>query len=176
MCDLARGRSLNCSNIQGGVKRLLFFNSLALSDLTISATEEVEGIEGSPSAYEWLVDIGQAGATSTFTGDRTAGTFFYSQEITATLTKLTKQDRQSIYNMSGGRPAVIVETRNGEYLLFGIVNGMALTGGTATSGTASADTNGYTLTLTSEEPKDAYFVDADVIANEITLVQGTQGS
>lgn len=176
MCDIARGRALNCTNYKGGVKRLLFINDLSLTDLTLSATEEVEAITGSPNAYEFLMDNGQSGATSTLTSDRVAGTTFYAHEITMIMPGLTKQDRLTIQNMAAGRPRVIVEDFNGVYLLFGIERGLSATTGTIGTGTASGDTNGYTISLTGEEAKDAYFVDADVITNDLTLVQGTQGS
>ena len=56
---------------------------------------------------------------------------------------------------------IILETNNGsqdgvgKYFLLGQYNGLTLSGGTAQSGTAFGDKNGYTLTFTSQEPTPA---------------------
>lgn len=177
-CEVTRGRAINCSEYEGGIKRLLIVNAadLSPSTVTLSLDEEVTGISGNPNAYEFVFDNGQAGATSTLTGDRVQGTRFYAQSITAMMPGLTKQDRITVNRLATGRPKVIVEDFNGNYWLYGLNRGLSATTGTIQTGTAKGDMYGYNLTLTGEEGKDAYFVDADVIDNDLTIVSGTQGS
>ena len=53
--------------------------------------------------------------------------------------------------MAYGRPHVFVETFDGSVLCVGREHGAEVTGGTAVTGTAMGDLQGYTLTLTANE-------------------------
>lgn len=53
--------------------------------------------------------------------------------------------------MAYGRPHIFIETFDGSLLLVGREHGGEVTGGTAVTGTAMGDMNGYTLTFTANE-------------------------
>ena len=82
--------------------------------------------------------------------------------------------------MAYGRPHVIVQTFDDKFLMVGAENGADVTGGTAVTGTAMGDLNGYTLTLTANEIRMPSFIDGatdvDPFAglSNATATEGTQ--
>jgi hypothetical protein len=50
-----------------------------------------------------------------------------------------------------GRPNIIVQTNSNKFFLAGLANGMDVTTGVLTNGTAFGDFNGYTMTLVGME-------------------------
>jgi hypothetical protein len=81
------------------------------------------------------------------------------------LFKLTKEDNKELKLMAYGRPHVVVQTFDDKFLLVGADNGSDVTGGTAVTGTAMGDLNGYTLTLTANEIRMPSFVDGGTDAD-----------
>ena len=67
--------------------------------------------------------------------------------------------------MAFGRPHVFVETFDGQVLLVGREHGAEVTGGTAVTGTAMGDLQGYTLTLTANETTMPNFVEGPTAAD-----------
>ena len=68
---------------------------------------------------------------------------------------------------------VIFEDNNGKYWLMGLTRGAVVSAGTSVTGTAVGDLNGYTLTLTAQEPEMAYEVQstpAVTFAGDVTFV------
>ena len=88
---------------------------------------------------------------ATLTSSRENGTTFFEQNITANLRKLTKEDNKELKLMAYGRPHVLVQTRDDKFFWVGAENGCEVTGGTAVTGTALGDLQGYTLTLQAME-------------------------
>ena len=61
--------------------------------------------------------------------------------------------------MAYGRPHILVQTFDNKVLLVGRENGAEVTGGTAVTGTAMGDLQGYTLSFTGNETLMPSFVD-----------------
>jgi len=177
-CDLTGGRLKPCKDAVGGIRKIHFVD---FGDLgTVSVTDdEVTDISGTFSYHTYDVK----GNSSLETNIQTSlenGTTFFEQVVNITLHKLTKEDNKELKLMAFGRPHVFVETFDGKVLLVGREHGAEVTGGTAVTGTAMGDLQGYTLTLTANETTLPNFI-ADPISSDpfdgmasATATQSTQ--
>jgi len=150
---LTKGRGLDCNRSSGGVKYIYF----AVFDQVISitsASSEITDIDmGSDSIYRYQPPRGTSQAMETITGSTDNGTIFYTPTVTMVLNRLSKADQNEIKLL--GQTQVIIFAQLNEQLAnghdviiaLGVTNAMALNAGTADSGTALADRNGYTLTF-----------------------------
>ena len=102
--------------------------------------------------------------TSTINSDDAAGTTFVQSEIVLQFTKQETAKRLEIAALMVGNCAVIIEDGNGKYWYFGQNFPVVLTAGSAASGTAMGDFNGYNITLTDKSKELPREVDADIIA------------
>jgi hypothetical protein len=162
-CDLTGGRLKPCKDAVGGVRKIHFVDFGDLGTVTLS-DDEVTDLSGTFSFHTYDVK----GNSSLETNIQTSlenGTTFFEQVVNVTLHKLTKEDNKELKLMSYGRPHVFIETFDGKVLLIGREHGAEVTGGTAVTGTAMGDLQGYTLTLTANETTMPNFVDSPTSAD-----------
>ena len=76
--------------------------------------------------------------------------------------------RNEILLLAKNTLVAVVEDQNGTYWYLGRFNGLDITTGTASSGLAQADRNGYQLTFTGGEKELAPTVSSAVIATLTT--------
>jgi hypothetical protein len=88
--------------------------------------------------------------------NRDAGTIFYTQTVNVMLNKLSASKRLELQTVAQGRPMVFVNDSNDNWWAVGYEFGADLSTGTAATGTALGDMNGYTLAFVHETPKRAY--------------------
>ena len=101
--------------------------------------------------------------TSTINSDDAAGTTFVQSEIVLQFTKQETAKRLEIAALMVGNCAVIIEDGNGKCWFFGEDFPVVLTAGSAASGTAMGDFNGYNITLTDKSKALPKEVGANVI-------------
>lgn len=162
-CDLTGGRLKPCKDAVGGIRKIHFVDFGDLGTVTLT-DDEVTDLSGTFSFHTYDVK----GNSSLETNIQTSlenGTTFFEQVVNVTLHKLTKEDNKELKLMSYGRPHVFVETFDGKVLLIGREHGAEVTGGTAVTGTAMGDLQGYTLTLTANETTMPNFVDSPTTAD-----------
>jgi hypothetical protein len=157
-CELSTGFTLDCKDGIGGIKQIVLVDKAAVSSFTLDASEVVTLIVG-PSAgdlytYELPTQTGSFEETINF--NRDAGTIFYTQTVNVMLNKLSSAKRLELQNVATARVIVFVEDTNGNWWAIGYEYGADLSTGTAASGTALGDMNGYTLAFTHEAAKRAY--------------------
>ena len=149
LCDITNGRRKQCKVDLAGVRKVYFFN-----DLEDSFTV-VDGVATAMNpllidVYEYdLVGDGHSLAESVV-GDRNSGTAVNTQTLTILLNKLTKEDNKQMNLLTKGYPRAVVKSKKGDYHVVGFEYGLDFTVATST-GAASADFNGYTLTGVSME-------------------------
>lgn len=156
---LTKGRGLDCNRVSGGVKYIYFgvydtFTS-PIDGTGIAVTNsEITDIEmDSGGLYRYTVPRGSTTATDTITGSTENGTLFYTPTVNMVLNRLTKEDQNEIKLL--GQTQVVcfaqlnAQLANGHDVIvgMGVVNGMSLNAGSADSGAAFGDRNGYTLTF-----------------------------
>jgi hypothetical protein len=82
------------------------------------------------------------------------------------LTKLDPLTQVELAKVIASRPHVFIQDNNGNYLAVGMTRGTNTTGSIAT-GVGLGDLNGYTLTITGQEPLMAQFVTSSLVTTKI---------
>ena len=150
---LTKGRGLLCSKTTGGIKNVYFAVYDEVLGTTISSSEVTDIDMGSDSLYRYSTPMGTASLSESISGDRAAGTLFYTPTLNLTLNKLSKEDQNEIKILASNRLICFAELNstlaNGHNVIvaLGIENGMELNAGTMDSGDSFGSRNGYTLTL-----------------------------
>ena len=157
-CELTKGRGLDCKDIMAGVRNIYFAQH---ADLTVThaagSVSQIAGAGGySAGYYKYQIPKGQASMTETINASVENGTLFYDGAVNLKLHKLTVNDRNEIKLLAQNRLIVFVElyqttAGKNDVWAFGVENGCELTAGTANSGAAFGDMNGYDLTFSSSE-------------------------
>ena len=173
-CEIGKGRLEPCKNTLGGLKNAFFANfSEADGAFTLTGNEVTDIGVGLTTVYKW--DLLADGNTldEELVADTSAGTRVNTQTLTLALKKQDLATAEQIDLIAAGRPVVIVQDRNDNYKVIGITEGLNLTSGSATSGGAKADFNGYNLTLVGTEGAYAPFLDAASVTALLALVDAT---
>ena len=158
MCELSSGFTLDCKDGIGGIKQIVLLDKATLNSFSFDANEIVTAINGVVSGdlftYELPTQTGSFEETINF--NRDAGTIFYTQTVNVMLNKLSAAKRLELQSVAQARVIVFVEDTNGNWWAVGYEFGADLSTGTAATGTALGDMNGYTLAFVHESQKRAY--------------------
>jgi hypothetical protein len=167
-CYISSAVALGCSDGIGGIKKIY-----------------IVGGGGSVTGYTYDADGAITGATSTsgttlygFELKRNTsslaqnvqknfenGTIFFEQVLTAILFKYSQEKRNILQELSQNDQIQIVAVdQNDVQYLLGQVNGMYLSGGSAATGTAYGDRNGYEMIFTGQENVPARVIDGALVA------------
>jgi len=164
-CALQQDYNFGCDTGVGGTKECYLIELENITSLTESSgtITTVTKLAGKIFRKYQLVQE-TANFEEDITGNLQNGTLFYAQKGTIILNKQQVAVRNEILLLAKNRLIVIIKDNNVTYRLYGREYGLKLQTGTATTGTAWGDRNGYTLNLTGNELELAPFVDAAVIA------------
>ncbi len=163
-CELTKGRSLDCKTSTGGIKAVYFaqHEDLVLTPAVNSYSGTITDIEFASGAtstlFKYVLPRQTGSFTETITGSAENGTVFYEPSVTIMLHALSAADQNEIKLLAQNRLVVFVELNqrlatggNNVILCLGAENGLELTTGTASSGTALGDMNGYSVTFAGAE-------------------------
>lgn len=164
-CALTQGYSLDCRDSAGGVKSVYFIEIDNVSGIT-SATGTVSAISKANNGRFWKYNLKRntAEAMEEYQDSSENGTSFHNQTISMVLHKQQASLRNEILLLAQNRLMAVVEDRNGKYWLYGKENGLERSGGSAKTGKAMGDLNGYELTFTGTEKDPALEVNSGIIA------------
>ena len=162
-CLLTQGFPKDCRDSVGGIKTIYLANKHLLEDVT-SADGVVTAITMASGSYFYRYDLRKqtSNFTETIEASDENGTVFFEQEANIMLSKLEAQKRNEIFLIAKADTVLVAEDRNGKQWILGKENGLTLTG-TAETGTAFGDMNGYQLVFTGQEREPAYEVSGSVI-------------
>lgn len=154
-CSLTTGYALGCRNSVGGIKTLYVQTWSSSGSVNTNGAGLVTGFTGYSASgfFEYDLTKATSSMTETVAGNIENGTLFYTPEITFTINKLQTAVRNELRLMARVNIIAIVLDNNGLYWLLGANNGLEVTAGTAGTGTAFGDRNGYNFTLTGMEPE-----------------------
>lgn len=172
--NLSLGRLKPCKDTVGGIKNIYFVNYGDFDGIVynVTDTDVIDDLATSFNAYKYEVHFSSS-FTQNIESSMENGTTAFGQVLEVTLPKLTKEDHKELKLVSFGHPHVIVEDQNGNFFVSGLLNGMAVTGGTIVTGLNMGDLSGYTLTLTGMEKVPANFLDTNIVDAGGTIVSGT---
>ena len=185
-CDISLGRLKSCKDATGGLKNIYFVNFGDFSEVSYDVDgQAVEtlvdpALDPKPKMYKYELHLGND-LTQNINSSAENGTLYFEQVLSLTLKKLSKEDNVQIQSLAAGHPHILVEDQMKNIFVVGLKNGADVTGGTAVTGNAMGDLNGYTLTFTAGEQILANFYRgqnhaADPIENlvqEFDMVVGT---
>ena len=165
-CDLTlTGRGVGCKDALGGIKRIYVteWNPDEFNWDDIAATGIVDGLTVIAPVTEvafktYDMTRGSGSLTQTITSDLVAGTVFFDQVCSVTFNKAAAIDLIEIQNLVKGRVSVLVQDNNDNWFIMGLKNGVEVSGGTAQTGTAAGDQNGFTLEFSAQEVSPAPFL------------------
>lgn len=164
-CALTQDYSFSCDVGSGGLKELYLIElenvaSITESSGTLTGITKVSGKIF--RKYQLVQDT--ATAEETIVGNQQNGTLFYSQKVTMIINKQNVSMRNEILLLAKNRLAIVTVDNNDTYRLYGWDQGVRLNEGSAATGTAWGDRNGYTLTFTGNQRQLAFFVQQSVLA------------
>lgn len=162
-CVTLSGLIRNCENNIGGIKRAWG----ACYDEVTAPTVADEMITTIPETapwklYEFRKETGSV--TTTITRDNANGSLYYSSDIVFQFAKQETVKRIEINAIAQGDTVWIVEDNNGKYWYFGFDFPVNLSDGTAETGTAFADFNGYNITLNDVQKQLPYEIAASAMS------------
>ena len=144
------GNLLDCKESAGGVKEIYIIDRAFVTAYTVNVTTKVIDtitLSGVNKFKTYQLRRQVASMNTTVTTSDTAGTTFYSTDVTFTIPKMSAAKRLELLALAVGNMAVIVRDNNNTYWALGLENPVTLTAGSAGTGTNFGDANGYTYTL-----------------------------
>jgi len=175
-CELFIGRAEPCKDQVGGLKNVYFyyenpsylFDKIGVTEI-FPKTNTITSVTGVTQLFKFELKANENNFVSTVNSDRNNGTTFFSQVLNLKFKKIDAMTTKHLKLLSFGKPYVVVETNNSQFISLGTFRGMEVTGGTVVSGGALGDHSGYTLTLTGEEATPLYHINAGTQSALATL-------
>lgn len=165
-CESIISYTKDCNSKPGGVKNLWLLNYTDLTSYTTGTSGDVTALVLAADAEFKKVGLikNTSGLTQTFTKTIETGTAEIATEFVFVITKISSTSRNFLDKlMNAGEVVAIAELRSGVKVIFGLTGGIELTSLVYGSGTAAADLNGATVTLTGSEDELARILDATVV-------------
>lgn len=164
-CYISSGVDLGCSDGIGGIKSIWVLGASGSTVPSVSAvsitgtTGPITGITGQGVWYNFELKRNTSSLSQNTTKNFENGTIFWEQVLTAILFKYDQDKRNQllVLGQNDNIKIVAVDQNDVAYYL-GQVNGMYLSGGSAATGTAFGDRNGFELIFTGQEADPANVV------------------
>lgn len=165
-CFISSGISLGCADSLGSLKTVYILGDSGhtVSSISQTADEAISGITGTGTFYKFAVKRNTSSLTQTANKSFENGTVYYQPDLVLSFYKYDQDKRNLVKLMAqdDNLKVVVVDQNDTAYYL-GEVNGMYLSAGTAETGLAVGDKNGFSLTLTGQEPNLASTLTAPLV-------------
>jgi len=173
-CSLTTGYALGCRDSVGGIKTIYVQGWNATGTVNTNGSGTVTGFTGFSSGfYEYDLTKATSSLTETLNASIENGSIYYTPEVTFTINKLQVAVRNELRLLARNRLLVIVQDNNNRYWVLGAANGLEATAGTAGTGTAFGDRNGYEMTLTGMEPDPMLLIVSTTFTPLATQIAGS---
>lgn len=166
-CYISSGVALGCSDGIGGIKKIYIAGGAGSANGGITGvTYDVDGaitgssVSSGTTLYGFELKRNTSSLSQNTTKNFENGTIYWEQVLTAVLYKYD-QDKRNLLGTLGQNDQlqIIAIDQNDVQYYLGQVNGMYLSGGSAATGTAYGDRNGFELIFTGQEPAPARVID-----------------
>lgn len=163
-CALSSGYTLDCRDSAGGIKSVYLANFENVSGVT-SSSGTISAIAKANNGrfYKFNLTRATASAVEEFTDSLENGTSYNAQTLTMIFNKMQAATRNQIVILAQATLVAVIEDRNGKFWYYGKETGLMRAGGSAATGTALGDRNGYEVILTGDEREMALEVSSSVI-------------
>lgn len=156
-CDfITKGKKVGCIGALAGVKNIYVG---LYADYGITATaQEVASIGTLAETFKYEFSSNTQGLTETPSINYDNGSLFVNQVLVGNLPIQDAETQEELFLMMRNRLVIFVEDYNDNIKLMGYVNSAKATNGSAVTGLAKGDLNGFTFEFTAEEPTFAPFL------------------
>lgn len=141
----------DCAANMGGIKAVYLANKTDVDTITV-ASDKITGITMAAAAkfhkYEFARRTGSL--SSNWQVNAENGTKFVQTNLLLVFNRMETTKRVEIAAMAAGELVAIVEDNNGVYHYLGMEAPLEISAGDGLTGTATADRNGYSITLQDE--------------------------
>lgn len=142
------GIGLGCKDSMGGID-LVYLNlheNVASKTVTTNVISEITLVADAPKFKTYRLRRDSSSLTSNYNTDEAAGSASYLNDLALQFSKMETAKRIEVQALAQDELDAIVKDRNGKYWY---IERLSASAGTAVTGQAAADLNGYTLTLSS---------------------------
>jgi hypothetical protein len=155
-CFITSNVLKGCRDSIGGIKQV-YIVAGCVTGITENADQEIVTVGATGgTVYTYQVEKNTSNFVENIQASLENGTIVYNQQLNLVFLKLQQSTRNQIKLLAQNtNMKVFVETNEGSIFYLGEDFGMALASGTAESGTAFADRNGYTVVLEGFEKEPA---------------------
>lgn len=161
-CYISSGVALGCSDGIGGIKTIYVLGATGATEPSVSsvsisgATGPITGITGAGTWFQFELKRNTSSLTQEVQKSYENGSIFFNQTLVAVLYKYDQDKRNQLKLLSqNDQLQIIAVDQNDVQYYLGQTNGMYLSGGSAATGTALGDRNGFELTFLGNEPQPA---------------------
>lgn len=184
-CLLTSGIAKGCRDNIGGIKEVYLANKERIATIAVGATAmlvdtittlDALGATAAPAFYTYQVNKVSSVWTDTIAPIASNGGTMYTPSVTMVFGKGEAAKANTVKLMGQSTLVAIVRNNDGKYFLLGgditangLGNGLELSAGSYSSGTAFTDLNGYTITLSGGENHPAYEVNASAMTASILV-------
>jgi len=164
-CYISSGVDLGCSDGIGGIKSIWVLGASGATAPSVSAvavtgtTGPITGITGAGVWYNFELKRNTSSLAQNTTKNFENGTIYWEQVLTAVLFKYDQDKRNQLLVLGqNDKIQIVAVDQNDVQYYLGQVNGLYLSGGSAATGTAFGDRNGFELIWTGQESAPANVV------------------
>ena len=149
-CKTLTGMDLDCRESVGGIKEVYILGDRSEATVTVvsDAITTITLAAGSDKFLPYKFRKQTGSMVSTINTSEENGTTFVQTDVTLVFHKMEAKKRLEISALMVGDCAMLVKDGNDKYWYLGKDEPVTMTAGTAGTGTAKGDKNGYDLTLT----------------------------
>lgn len=172
---LTAGLAKSCSTNTGGLNKFYVTDFENVTAYTIAAGtggDWITGITlGAGDFYEFQTNKNVCNFTEKATIDLQKGTTFFDQKVSLVLSRRETIKRNAIEELTAGQKPLLIICldSNGLYWLSGKIEGSFVSNVDGGTGTAKADSNGYTIEFSAMEPEQMYQIDPSIISGIVSI-------
>lgn len=158
-CYISSGVALGCSDGIGGIKKIYIVGGPgSVTGLTFNTAGAITGATSTTGTtiYSFELKRNTSSLSQNTTKNFENGTIYWEQVLTAVFYKYD-QDKRNQLKLLGqdDQIQIIAVDQNDTQYYLGQVNGMYLSGGSAATGTAYGDRNGFEMIFSGQESQPA---------------------
>lgn len=162
-CYISSGVQLGCSDGIGGIKKIYVVGGGgSVTGYTYDANGAITGATSTTGTtlYGFELKRNTSSLAQNVTKSFENGTIYFEQVLTAVMYKYDqdKRNKLKVLSQNDNIQIIAIDQNDVQYLL-GQVNGMYLSGGSAATGTAFGDRNGFELIFTGQEHEPARVIE-----------------
>lgn len=164
------GINVGCKDSMGGIKEVYAIKAENVTGVTVDAsTNMIDDISVTTGEKfkTYKVRKQTSSMTSTFSTDDAVGTFSIQTDLALQFTKMTTKRNEELMGLLVEDLVILAKDQNDRTWYLGKDNGVTASAGTAQTGQAMGDLNGYNVTLTDISRRLPYEVDPTILTSTL---------